>query len=301
MSKNIKTEMNAGKPQKQAIAIAYSVQRHGKKKKMALGGAVEENPKTSIDTHEDESQRKDMKDAWGTGDNITNKAVSKDEGADERSKEKNSWGSGDAVSNKAYSDKEAEHERDEAEDDAKSPRDRYYALGGAVEENPKTSIPTHEGQDEREHMEHPEFTSEGYAKGGHVKGPMNPKLAESQKSPEESDSEEHYSSIADAILAKKKKAKQYAEGGSVEDESLMGDSDSPEGHSDIYENAEEEPNRFYKRNEDEVLKENYDHFDEAPQPEDSNTRGDKDNEDADSHDMVSAIRKKMKYKRSDLG
>lgn len=40
-SKNIATEMKAGKPRKQSIAIAYSVQRKNKKKKMALGGAVE--------------------------------------------------------------------------------------------------------------------------------------------------------------------------------------------------------------------------------------------------------------------
>ena len=32
-SKNIKTEMAAGKPQKQAVAIAYSVKRKGKKSK----------------------------------------------------------------------------------------------------------------------------------------------------------------------------------------------------------------------------------------------------------------------------
>jgi hypothetical protein len=31
MSKNIKTEMKAGKPQKQAVAIAYSVAKKAKK------------------------------------------------------------------------------------------------------------------------------------------------------------------------------------------------------------------------------------------------------------------------------
>ena len=33
VSKNIKTEMNAGKPQKQAVAIALNVKREAKKKK----------------------------------------------------------------------------------------------------------------------------------------------------------------------------------------------------------------------------------------------------------------------------
>jgi hypothetical protein len=33
ISKNIATEVNAGKPQKQAIAIAFSEARHSKKKK----------------------------------------------------------------------------------------------------------------------------------------------------------------------------------------------------------------------------------------------------------------------------
>ena len=40
-SKNVATEMNAGKPQKQSLAIAYSVKRsNAKKKKMADGGEV---------------------------------------------------------------------------------------------------------------------------------------------------------------------------------------------------------------------------------------------------------------------
>jgi len=40
MGKNIKTEMEAGKPQKQAVAIAYSMLK--RKKKMAKGGEVRE-------------------------------------------------------------------------------------------------------------------------------------------------------------------------------------------------------------------------------------------------------------------
>lgn len=41
VSKNIKTEMEHGKPHKQAIAIALSVQRAAKRKKHAEGGNVE--------------------------------------------------------------------------------------------------------------------------------------------------------------------------------------------------------------------------------------------------------------------
>lgn len=40
-SSNVKAEMNAGKPQNQALAIAYSVKR--KAKKMAMGGMIEDS------------------------------------------------------------------------------------------------------------------------------------------------------------------------------------------------------------------------------------------------------------------
>lgn len=48
-SSNIKTEMNAGKPQKQALAIAYAIRR---KNKMSQGGVVnEEYPAEHPDDH----------------------------------------------------------------------------------------------------------------------------------------------------------------------------------------------------------------------------------------------------------
>lgn len=40
--KNLKTEMHSGKPLDQSLAIAYSIQRKNKRKKMAEGGKVEE-------------------------------------------------------------------------------------------------------------------------------------------------------------------------------------------------------------------------------------------------------------------
>lgn len=39
-SKNVEKEMDAGKPQKQSLAIAYNVKRKNERKKMATGGAI---------------------------------------------------------------------------------------------------------------------------------------------------------------------------------------------------------------------------------------------------------------------
>lgn len=41
--KNLKTEMEAGKPQKQSLAIAYAMKRKAEKKKMAEGGKVDQD------------------------------------------------------------------------------------------------------------------------------------------------------------------------------------------------------------------------------------------------------------------
>jgi hypothetical protein len=45
--KNLETEMNAGKPQKQSLAIAYSMKRKAQRKKMADGGAATPAPSPS--------------------------------------------------------------------------------------------------------------------------------------------------------------------------------------------------------------------------------------------------------------
>ena len=47
-SKNVATEMHAGKPQKQSLAIAYAMKRRAAKKKMAYGGS----PTSSDEEHE---------------------------------------------------------------------------------------------------------------------------------------------------------------------------------------------------------------------------------------------------------
>ncbi len=51
VSKNIRTEMEHGKPQKQAVAIAMAVRRRNKAKNMNLGGRVEEIEREVSDDH----------------------------------------------------------------------------------------------------------------------------------------------------------------------------------------------------------------------------------------------------------
>lgn len=100
---------------------------------------------------------------------------------------------------------------------------------------------------------------------------------------DKSDTEDHYSSIADAILAKKRKAKMMAEGGMV----------------DIEHNAQEDNADAAVGYEEAAMKENYDDdFSDMDQPMDSNEDGDDlSDEDKYGGDLVSSIRKKMKSKR----
>lgn len=113
---------------------------------------------------------------------------------------------------------------------------------------------------------------------------------------------DHHDSIASAIMANRDRmhaeidsgahdldeAVRMAEGGEVED-----------SQADIMENGEEQPNGYYPRNEDEVLKENYmDDMGDVSQPDDSNETGDeREDSKSDKHDMVEKIRRSMKSKR----
>jgi len=97
---------------------------------------------------------------------------------------------------------------------------------------------------------------------------------------DEEEMDERHNSLAAAIMARKRR-KMMAEGGQVDLEKN---------------NAEESPNEYYRQNEHEALKENYDQdLWHADDPMDSNEHGD--NLDEDEHDMVSSIRRKMKSRR----
>jgi len=53
---NMSKEMNAGKPKNQSLAIAFSVQRRNKKKKMADGGMIDLDPRQDADSEHDDAE-----------------------------------------------------------------------------------------------------------------------------------------------------------------------------------------------------------------------------------------------------
>ena len=61
--KNLKTEMEHGKPQKQSLAIAYAMKRKAQKKKMADGGEI-----PTLDPDKLASTQDSMRKAFGYAD-----------------------------------------------------------------------------------------------------------------------------------------------------------------------------------------------------------------------------------------
>lgn len=168
----------------------------------------------------------------------------------------------------------------EEDDDQMRPMDymdeqdpNMYADGGDVDTSTKptptptpTSTPVNLGGTEESRKKYGMGVF-NEAEGGMIDDEMD------QPEPEEED--EHDSSVAAAIMAKRRK---YADGGQV----------------DLDDNSMEHPNSYYNRNENAVLKENYDEdMEDMSQPMDSNEHADE-LEDEDSHDMVGKIMRKMK-------
>lgn len=106
------------------------------------------------------------------------------------------------------------------------------------------------------------------------KAPMSRKAADvaPRKMAEGGEVQEHYESIADAILAKKRQ------------------------QADLNKNSEEQPNQYYKYNEEAGGEEQYDLDQLSPQPMDSNEHGDPDLEE-DKRDFIEEVRRKVMAKR----
>lgn len=289
MSENIKTEMDAGKPQKQSIAIAYSVAKKNKKKKMAFGGKAEATGEPAfppIKKIEGPSESEFM------SNHATDGGTPPRHEDDERLPESETmadhfakggtayYADGGQVNPKEYGGK-AEDDMEppvpgRKSDDKRFPEDEYMS----TDKWSKGSAPARKPDDKRPPED--EYMADHFAEGGEAEG--------------------HYDSVSDAIMSKKRK--KYADGGMV----------------DLNENAEEEPNNEDDMSFEALKKENYSEeagLEHMGSPEDSNEHGrelhdadehSKESEfhegekfherDADDTDMLNAIMRKMRAKRS---
>jgi hypothetical protein len=308
ISRNISTEEDAGKPHKQSIAIALDVSRR-RKKKMASGGMVDESAATERRPMPEEKDH----DASMVGRNESKKALP-DSSFDEPHRTEQASRGPKTVKIKhpsfaqsptfkvkmrsqeddleesmppAAPTEQPEADYDEEDADKSGPdvpalHMKRMAEGGMINKNVSMSSAEQDGQVDPEGLESDddmmgpdkkEYMSEtmnGYAKGGEIHRQM-------MMQPEDEAAEMHHASVAAAIMAKR--PKMMADGGEV----------------DLDLNAEERPNSFYKLNEDDYKKEDYDDdIHAANDPMDSNEHGD--DIESDAHDMVSAIRRKMKMR-----
>lgn len=249
--KNVETEMKSGKPKDQSLAIAVNIQRKNRKK-MALGGAVEpvdrsghpysRTPATPAPKPDDKRRAKDAYAADG-------------------------WAGAPEL------DDEASTSMGPAKDEYMASR---FADGGEVEESPEVKAAAKQEQDDIERgidermKARQEGGSPGYARGGQVH-PMDLMS-----------DDERATSIADAILAKRRK---MAEGGMVD----LEDSNQEDG----------DPSYDDQNTLAAAKKEVYDDDQISSQPRGSNLKGDSREDDSENHmDMVSAIRAKLRAKRS---
>ena len=250
------------------LSIAYEIRKRNAKKKMAEGGPVE---KDSIDKFTERQMNKPKIKGVHTA------IMPGDPGTSVAGSYHGSYGSNQEKSKILHKEKLEELRA------MPKPKIEKLAQGGMVsssviktknldkygnimeEDKPKKyeGMSEDKGPAEEEYMD--DEMEPMYAEGGEVEE------EEEQEGPEE------HSSIAQAIMAQRKR-KMMAEGGLV----------------DIEENNEEEPNE-YNDLDKAALKENMDSdFTDETEPEDSNTQSD--DIDEDEHDMISKIRSKMRMK-----
>lgn len=241
VGKNIKTEMEHGKPQKQAIAIALSVQRKNKQKKMAQGGVL---------------SAKDEK-----------RPMPENEYND--SKENSRAHSSKMEQLSAANEVRPSH--DQEFNDKKSASKVHLRQDGPQAGNWKNDFMR--GIDD---ADTPEEFMMMMSRGGHIPSPDMESMHDIDLPVIDEDDHD--------MIAELMYRRHMADGGEV----------------DLDLNAEEQPNFYYKRNEDEVLKENYDEdMDDMSQPEDSNEHADeRESDEENEHDDVENIRRRMKSRKA---
>ncbi len=267
---NLKTEISEGKPMSQSLAISYAIKR--KNKKMAKGGVVKGEPLPMPDQVANDSMQ--------VSQNSGKKPIKQAEWTDSPTVEQAMRPSKTPLSKPKLvgSDAFSVRYRDEVEQEFQEPKGYKAEPPESMDEiDAKKSGPQVPDMQKQHNNK-----MAAYAHGGEV-------------SPEDEIEDEHYSSITAAIMAKK--ARQAMMSDSEDDKAVMM---AEGGMVDIDENAEEQPNMYYKRNQA-ALKENYDEsIDHTMQPHDSNLIGDEDEameeNDLDKIGRIRAMMAKKQFK-----
>ncbi len=329
---NIKAEMNAGKPQPQALAIAYSVKRKNQRKKMANGGSVASEQRPMPDQVHDDArmvaQNRHIK-APAMGDSMKQDNIS----IQARKGPKTT-----AIKHPKMvkSDILQVRLRDQEDDLLRS------AAPASPEEQPSRSM-DEEGAD-RQGPDAPALHMKKMAKGGMINDVVSMHAAEEDNEEHpaglEEDNDqmcppmdeimsdheqllasggmvddelemEHEDSIAAAIMARKAHQERLdsdsdedrmvmmAEGGEIHSHDSIYSDDSSQ--VDLSRNADEDANEEDQTSFNALRKENYSESEglrQLDQPLDSNQHGDeREDNDENEHDRVEAIRRQMNVRR----
>lgn len=277
--KNVAVEMKSGKPQKQALAIAYSVQKHAKKK-MARGGMTGEMPESEYDDKSmisRNSRDKALKDSTWTDTSTIRDAQSL---------------SPTKLSRPPFKEEDEHLLESDKPDGYKKQPSVTFDEHGAMRKGPRLSdmerehsngksAYEEEKEDQYSEDEASPIMKENYADGGMVDKKKEDKIG-SRDGIFTFPKEPKHDSITKAIMHKKK----MAEGGEVGDDEV-----------DLQRNNDEDLNNEEDLSYDvgHTDKTYYDDSQLSKQPMDSNEHGD--SIESDVHDMVSHIMSKIRKKR----
>lgn len=299
--KNFKTEMKAGKPKDQSLAISYDIQRRNKRKKMADGGKAEPSPtpkevKLDMDPIEIQGTTYDSK-KYASGGMV--KGQENDGQPSIKPGAKDTYSSPamrEFMASKAPKGSDTERDSDEHAPDKAAYHGQRYAKGGMIEEDEahlESSFPPSSDKDQpkaaynekheamtsgspdesKDHsMEseddmlrrHADEKAAHYARGGKVQ----------EHEGEDGEMEgEHPASIAEAILSKRK----YAKGGMISSDS---DDEGPGTRRDF--NIESKKENYTDSGEN---------FSYSSDGEDGDSE---ESQSENKHDMVDRIRRKLR-------
>lgn len=279
IGKNIEKEEMAGKPKAQSLAIALNVARKNKRKKMAQGGSVKDTaagedrpmPDSRYDDSHQVSRNSGKKPPHDDSMTSTPERKQASQGVSISLSTPSERGS-DSLAERQKKAKQMEADMDMSmspaspEEQPSESMDEDMHAGDAASPD---EVDPHSGESEQDMMRRHAMERAKFSDGGRVDMDMDDEMGEDRPA-----------TMAEAIMRKRSMRKRFADGGMV----------------DLEENSKEQKNNEDDYSFDALMKESYDLDQLSPQPKDSNEHGD-DLSDADSHDHIDMMRRKIKAKK----